>query len=357
MLGKALKIRYTLREYMLSSNQKEAVLFLAMLIVVLRAALGYHGLRLDGLEDTYAQQIDQVRSEVVKNNQVLAYELQKVQEELKAKNRALETEIRENTKRLETGVTGRLTYLEARQQETLGDITKQLQSIQKLNGEKITLLEDELQSINVKTENYAPIIQKALLSVVTIDTLRGKGSGFVVKSELGKAFVATSNHVIEQAPDETKVVMVRTNLQKKYEAQVVGMNSVYDIALVVIETPGERLSALSFGDSNTMKVGDTVFALGNPGGFGVSVTEGIISATNRFVNGVPFLQTDSTINQGSSGGPLINKQGQVIGVNSLKIAGLEGVNLATPSKLVEKIVSDLENKRGYFADMDNQEGK
>src|SRR3989344_4437823 len=335
---------------MFSPNQKEAVLFVAMLIVVLSAALGYHSLRINDLGDTYSQQIDQVRNEVVKNNQVLAYELQKVQEELKAKNRALEQEIRENTKRLETGVTGRLTYLEAQQQETLGDITKQLQSIQKLNGEKITLLEDELQSINVKTENYAPIIQKALLSVVTIDTLRGKGSGFVVKSEPGKAFVATSSHVIEQAPDETKVVMVRTNLQKKYEAQVVGMNKVYDIALVVIETPGERLSALSFGDSNSMKVGDTVFALGNPGGFGVS-------ATNRFVNGIPFLQTDSTINQGSSGGPLINKQGQVIGVNSLKIAGLEGVNLATPSKLVEKIVSDLENKRGYFADMDNQEGK
>ena len=85
---------------MLSSNQKEAVLFVAMLIVVLSAALGYHSLRINDLGDTYSQQIDQVRNEVVKNNQVLAYELQKVQEELKAKNRALEQEIRENTKRL-----------------------------------------------------------------------------------------------------------------------------------------------------------------------------------------------------------------------------------------------------------------
>ncbi len=348
---------FTLKKNMLSPNQKEVVLFVAMLIVVLSAALGYHSLSLEGLEDIYSQQIHQVRNEVAKNNQVLAYELQKVQEELKAKNRALEQQIRENARQLEGGITGKLTYLENQQRETLSDITKQLQSIQKLNGEKITLLEDELQSINVKTENYAPTIQKALLSVVTIDTLRGKASGFVVKSEPGKAWIVTSNHVIEQTPDTTKVAIVRTNQQKKYEAQVVGMNSVYDIALLMIEVQGETLAPLLFGDSNMVKVGDKAFALGNPGGFGVSVTEGIISATNRFVNGVPFIQTDSTINQGSSGGPLINKQGQVIGVNSLKIVGLEGVNLAIPSKLVEKIVSDLEQGRGYFAEMNQKQKK
>lgn len=327
---------------MLSIHQKEAIIFSVIFLVMIGGLLGYNNLRMTDLEEQYSQQLVNVKSDVYKNNQALAYQIKKLQEELRIKNSALEKQIKENNEQLETGITGRLSY----QQQKLDDVTKTLQKIQMQNGDKISLLEHELKSLNIQTENYADMIQDALLSVVTIDTLAGKGSGFITKTNDKEAFIVTSYHLLEEAPDEQKVVVVRTNQQETYEGKLVGFNERYDIALLSIATKGKTVQPISFGDSNDISVGDTVFALGNPGGFGVSVTEGIISATNRFVNGIPFMQTDSTINKGSSGGPLINKQGQVIGMNNLKIVGLEDVNLATPSQLIKKIVDEMMAKKG-----------
>jgi len=157
------------------------------------------------------------------------------------------------------------------------------------------------------------------------------GSGFLVDPS---GFIATNKHVIENA----LTVSVSTSEGVPYRAAVVGMTSKADIALLKIDA-GKPLPAVSLGDSDKMRVGDTVIAIGSPFGFDGSVTAGIISAVNRDIMESPFddyIQTDAPINHGNSGGPLFNLAGEVIGMNSVlfapgMVSGSVGLGFAIPS--------------------------
>ena len=169
-------------------------------------------------------------------------------------------------------------------------------------------------------------------SVVTIKTNLGQGSGFIVDEE---GYVVTNYHVISGITNAG----IFTYEGSLYQVKLVDYDSTIDIAILKMVT-SDIFDALEFGDSNDIDVGQRVIAVGNPAGLDFSVTEGIISATNRKgSNGVEYIQTDVPINPGNSGGPLIDSGGEVIGVNTWKISGLEGIGFAIAANEVDNIIS------------------
>ena len=176
------------------------------------------------------------------------------------------------------------------------------------------------------------------------------GSGFVIKED---GVVITNNHVIANAED----ILVRVG-EKEYEAKVIGADPYMDIAVIKIQTK-DKFKPVSFGDSSKARVGDWVVAIGNPFGLGGTVTSGIISARNRQIGLTryeDFIQTDASINQGNSGGPLFNLKGEVIGINTAIIApgqsGSIGIGFAIPANAASNVIDQLikfgETKRGWL---------
>jgi serine protease Do len=169
--------------------------------------------------------------------------------------------------------------------------------------------------------------------------MRSLGSGFVI-DETG--YVVTNHHVIKQADQVSVVLQDDTRLQ----AEVVGSDPKTDLALLKVDAERD-LVAVDWGDSATADVGDWVLAIGNPFGLGGSVTAGIVSARGRAINAGPysrFIQTDTAINRGNSGGPLFNTDGEVIGVNTAILSpsgGNVGVGFALPSKVAQPIIAEL----------------
>ncbi|WP_419911066.1 DegQ family serine endoprotease [Hoeflea sp.] len=176
------------------------------------------------------------------------------------------------------------------------------------------------------------------------------GSGFVIDKD---GVIVTNNHVIADADD----IEVNFADGSKLTAEVVGADPKTDIAVLRV-TPETPLTAVPFGDSETIRIGDWVMAIGNPFGLGGTVTTGIVSARGRDINSGPydnFIQTDAAINRGNSGGPLFNQEGEVIGVNTAIISptgGSIGIGFAVPSDLVKSVVAQLiefgETRRGWL---------
>ena len=176
------------------------------------------------------------------------------------------------------------------------------------------------------------------------------GSGFIINKN---GTIVTNNHVINNAED----IVVKVG-NKEYEAKVLGTDPYSDLAILKIDS-NEKLTPVKFGNSDKARVGDWVVAIGNPFGLGGTVTSGIISARNRDINLTrydDFIQTDASINQGNSGGPLFNLDGDVIGINTAIIApgqsGSIGIGFAIPSNAASNTISQLikygETKRGWL---------
>ncbi len=176
------------------------------------------------------------------------------------------------------------------------------------------------------------------------------GSGFIIDPS---GIVVTNNHVIADA-DEINVIM---NDGTKIKADIVGIDKKTDLAVLKFKPP-HPLTAVKFGDSDKLRLGDWVIAIGNPFSLGGTVTAGIVSAKNRDISNGPYdsyIQTDAAINRGNSGGPLFNLDGDVIGVNTLIISpsgGSIGIGFAVPSKTVAGVVDQLrqfgELRRGWL---------
>ncbi len=176
------------------------------------------------------------------------------------------------------------------------------------------------------------------------------GSGFIIKEN---GMVITNNHVIAGADD----ILVKVN-SKEYKAKVIGADPYMDIAVLKMQTK-DKFKTVRFGDSDKARVGDWVVAIGNPFGLGGTVTSGIVSARNRDIGMTrydDFIQTDASINQGNSGGPLFNLKGEVVGINTAIIApgqsGSIGIGFAIPSNAASKVIDQLvnygETRRGWL---------
>ena len=165
------------------------------------------------------------------------------------------------------------------------------------------------------------------------------GSGVIVSED---GYIVTNNHVIEKA-QEIKVLLLD---KKDYKAKLIGADPKTDIAVIKIESKG--LPAVPWGDSNKLKVGEIVFAIGNPFGLNQTVTMGVISAVGRANVGIAdyedFIQTDAAINPGNSGGALINARGELIGINTAilsRTGGYQGIGFAVPSSMARQVIDSL----------------
>lgn len=232
---------------------------------------------------------------------------------------------------------------------------------------------DGLQNVSsVVTSDVTEVVEATSASVVGVTNLQsgqqnqfaqsedsepqkaGAGSGVIYKKEGDSAFIVTNNHVVEGAEQVTVTLSDGTEI----DAEVLGTDIWTDLA--VLKTAADEIEAVAeFGDSSVLKAGEPVIAIGNPLGlqFSGSVTTGVISGTERSIpidinkDGTEdwqaeVLQTDAAINPGNSGGALINSQGQLIGINSMKIAqdAVEGIGLAIPINSAIPIIEDLETK-------------
>ncbi|MBI4518831.1 MAG: DegQ family serine endoprotease [Deltaproteobacteria bacterium] len=171
---------------------------------------------------------------------------------------------------------------------------------------------------------------------------RSLGSGFIINRD---GVILTNNHVIENADD----IVVKLSNDKEYKAKVVGRDAKTDIAVIRIED-GPELTPATLGDSDELRVGEWVMAIGNPFGLEHSVTAGIVSAKGRFIGQGSydnFIQTDAAINPGNSGGPLINLKGEVVGINTAifsRSGGNIGIGFATPINIAKDLLPELQEK-------------
>ena len=171
---------------------------------------------------------------------------------------------------------------------------------------------------------------------------RSLGSGFILNTE---GDILTNNHVIENADE----ILVRLDNEKEYKATVVGRDPKTDIAVLHIEG-ATGLAAATLGDSDGLRVGEWVLAIGNPFGLDHTVTSGIVSAKGRYIgagNYDDYIQTDAAINPGNSGGPLLNLRGEVVGINSAifsRTGGNIGIGFAIPINLARELVPQLKEK-------------
>ena len=176
------------------------------------------------------------------------------------------------------------------------------------------------------------------------------GSGFIIDKE---GYIITNNHVIDNA-EKIKIILFDDT---SFEAKVIGKDPKTDVALLKINPKDTKLKAVKFGDSNNLRVGDWVMAIGNPFGFGGTVTAGIVSARGRNIGGSydDYIQTDASINKGNSGGPLFDMEGNVVGINTAifsQSGGSVGIGFAVSSNLGKQVADQLRKygrtKRGWL---------
>jgi len=168
---------------------------------------------------------------------------------------------------------------------------------------------------------------------------RSLGSGFIISND---GYIFTNNHVVEKADK----IVVKVSDEREYEAKIIGTDPKTDIALIKIK-PRNSLPVVDIGDSDQVKVGEWVIAIGNPFGLEATVTAGIVSAKGRVIGAGPydnFIQTDASINPGNSGGPLFNMEGKVIGINTAIVAQGQGIGFAIPINMAKGILDDLKTK-------------
>lgn len=203
-------------------------------------------------------------------------------------------------------------------------------------GSQIGSIDYEIDILKASASaDFSGIIEKAVKSVVTIRTDFSQGTGFIVDEE---GYVVTNAHIMEGAR-AAGIITYDGNL---HQVRLIGKNELMDIILLKIETEG-TYEPLELADSNYAQVGEKVIAIGNPLGLQFSVTEGIVSAIHREgINKIKaYIQTDAALNPGNSGGPLINKQGKVVGINNFKIGGVEGLGFALESNYVKDAVNEI----------------
>jgi serine protease Do len=168
---------------------------------------------------------------------------------------------------------------------------------------------------------------------------KGLGSGFIISRD---GYIFTNNHVVAGADK----ILVKLAGGREYPAEIVGRDANTDIALVKIKPDGD-LPSVVLGDSDKLRVGEWVLAIGNPFGLEQTVTAGIVSAKERSIGAGPyddFIQTDASINPGNSGGPLFNMKGEVVGINTAIVAQAQGIGFAIPVNMAKEIYRDLKTK-------------
>lgn len=244
------------------------------------------------------------------------------------------TELNEDLDEQNTFFNNMISNLQEENQKGEKRLEDLIEKVESQSSIQLDELKTELKNINIKSLDFSAIVQDVLESVVSVMTNKGQGSGAFVDDS---GYIVTNHHVIYDATS----IRVLTYDNKIHNAKLVGYNAGADIAVLKIEND---YPYLDFGDSDEVKIGEKVIALGNPGGLDFTVTEGIVSAKRSSSAGIQFIQTDVPINPGNSGGPLVSIQSEIIGINEFKVQGFEGLGFAIASNLVDEITSELISK-------------
>lgn len=228
-----------------------------------------------------------------------------------------------------------------------------------------TINEQTVENITEKSESIADILEKTMKCVVGISKLKDNGSSIFSSSNesalgIGTGIIISENGYILSNEHVTgskfSTCYITLENGKKYDGTVMWSDTDLDISITKID--GKDLQFISLGDSNKIRVGETVYAIGNPIGFEFrrTVTSGIISAVNRSIKledgqNVAYMsdliQTDATINPGNSGGPLIYPNGEVIGINTVKISSAEGIGFAVPINVIKPVIDSYINNNSF----------
>ncbi|MBW3019612.1 trypsin-like peptidase domain-containing protein [Candidatus Woesearchaeota archaeon] len=217
------------------------------------------------------------------------------------------------------------------QQNTYDIFSSELSQVKEESKQQYQDLKDNILS-GLKNTDFAAVVEDAIDSVVSIKTDIGLGSGAVIDP---RGYIVTNYHVIAGA----SAAAIYASDGRRFSVSLIGFDQNADIAVLFIN---QSMPALTWGASDRVKQGESVIAIGSPKGLDFTVTEGIVSALDRKDKlGNTYIQTDVAINPGNSGGPLLNTKGQIIGINTQKVADTEGLGFALASDQVEDIVRDF----------------
>jgi S1-C subfamily serine protease len=234
-----------------------------------------------------------------------------------------------------------------KKQEDLGSLIENKDTVYRTEFDKLnnavedqksqhTNLRAEFDLIKISTGDFTKVIEESIEGVVGIGTRASIGTGFIVTDD---GLIVTNYHVIDDGGPISVLKFDRTTVP----ARIIGTDPIRDLALLKITGVGYK--ELKLGKSDELSVGNKVIAIGNPLGLSFSVTEGIISALNRegANNLREYIQTDVPLNPGNSGGPLININGKVVGINNFKVGGSEGLGFALESNSIRETINKIVN--------------
>ncbi len=212
----------------------------------------------------------------------------------------------------------------------------------------VEAVEPAVVNVYVRSRKTVPREYQFFFGMPSERVVQGQGSGFVVSSD---GYIVTNHHVVDGATD----IQVKFSDGSERTAKRVGTDAASDVALLKIEAGTKPFPHLALGDSDALRVGDWVIAVGNPLGLGHTVTSGIVSGKGRNIPDMPFeefLQTDASINPGNSGGPLLALDGKVVGMNTAIIQGANSVGFSIPANHIREIIEQLRTggkvTRGYL---------
>jgi len=218
-------------------------------------------------------------------------------------------------------------------QGIINELSGSIISTQESLSEAQSSFESQISSIKAETSaDFSGIIEDAVQAVVTIRTDISQGTGFIITDD---GYLVTNYHVISGA----RYADALTSDQVSKQLTLIGYSSGMDVALLKISG---SYNSIEFDNSDNVKIGEKVIAIGNPLGLSFSVTEGIVSAVHRKIQNSPgeYIQTDAALNSGNSGGPLINTNGKVIGINNFKVAG-DNIGFALESDFIIQSINGI----------------
>lgn len=215
-------------------------------------------------------------------------------------------------------------------QSEIISVRQQLQDAEKKNQELINELGEQIESVQIQSQDFTAIVDDVIDSVVIVLTDKAQGSGVFVSTNR----IITNYHVIQGASS----VQAITYGNQVLSATIVGVSSQDDLALLEVQGSFE---SLGFANSADVRTGEKVIALGSPQGLRFSVTEGIVSNPSQPISGSNYVQHSVAINPGNSGGPLVNLKKEIVGVNTFKLSGNEGLGFAIPADRVQEFINAL----------------
>jgi len=301
----------------LNSN-KVLIISILLLLVVTGSLILY-----------YNNKVNELNSKILILNNEMVSDLKELKQELTNDISSLNDNLTD-----EIGIVDNdLRNFKTQNKEDISTLNTLIDEIEKQTEIQLGELKDDLKDIKVKSKDFTAIIDDVLPSVVSVSTDIGVGSGAIIDD---RGFIVTNYHVVNDA----SIIRILTYDERVYDATLIGFNDLVDVAVLMVDA---SLPELRFGDSDDVPVGERVIALGNPVGLSFTVTEGIVSAVHRSgPNNLDiYLQTDVPLNPGNSGGPLVDINSRIVGINNFKVGGTEGLGFAIESNTVEGIVDDI----------------